>query len=72
KYKKILQVINGTHEDFCSIGPIVKASGNCDQDNKYATVLSLTISFINDKMKNQSAFNNLLEKYLNKSIVEIK
>lgn len=72
KYKKILQVINGTHEDFCSIGPIVKASGNCDQDNKYATVLSLTISFIDDKIKNQSAFNNLLEKYINKSIVEIK
>ncbi|GGA96144.1 CocE/NonD family hydrolase [Puia dinghuensis] len=72
KDKKILQVVNGKHQDFCSISPIVKASGNCSQDDKYATVLNLTLSYIDEKIKDQRAFKNLLEKSLNKSVVEIK
>ncbi|HWB93401.1 MAG TPA: CocE/NonD family hydrolase [Puia sp.] len=70
--KEILRVINGKHEDFCSIGPIVKASGNCEQDDKYAAVVNLTLSFIDEKIRNQNAFRNMLEKYLNRSVVEVK
>jgi hypothetical protein len=70
--KEILRVINGKHEDFCSIGPIVKASGNCEQDDKYAAVVNLTLGFIDEKIRNQNAFRNMLEKYLNKSVVEVK
>jgi pimeloyl-ACP methyl ester carboxylesterase len=62
--KRILQLNEGKHEDFCCIGPYTWAAGNCPDNGKYVAVLKLTLAFLDEKMRSGVGFDNLAQGYI--------
>ena len=49
------------HEDFGCFSLIVKKSGNCIEDKRYLTALHLTLSFLDDHLKNSRSFSSIIK-----------
>jgi len=56
------------HEDFDCFSLIVKQSGNCTPNQRYPSALKLTVSFLEDHLKNENSFSKTVEKEINKTI----
>jgi hypothetical protein len=64
--KLILEIDSAKHEDFSCIPAIVRRSDNCTVGNQYGTILKLTISYLEDHLKNTKSFPQTVEKEINK------
>lgn len=66
--KQIYKILNAQHEDFSSLPEVVKKSGNCESNQHYRTISKLTLSFLQDHLKNEKLFTKALEREMNKTI----
>jgi len=68
--KLILKVNSAEHEDFGCLSAVVRISGGCKLDNKYADITSLAESYLEDHIKGTNTFASLLKTQLNKTVSE--
>ena len=68
--KLILKVRNAEHYHFCNLPSIVNASGNCKDDGLYATITKLTVSYLNDQLRQSNSFSETLGGELNKTVIK--
>lgn len=66
--KQIYKILNAQHEDFSSLPEVVKKSGNCESNHHYRTITKLTISFLQDHLKNEKLFTKALEREMNTTL----
>lgn len=68
--KLILKVNNAEHYHFCNLPSVVKASGNCKDDDMYATISKLTITYLNDHLRQSNSFSETLAGELDKTVIK--
>ena len=56
------------HEDFDCFSRVVRESGNCPMNQRYNSALELTVSFLEDNLKNKNNFSATVEDQINKTI----
>jgi len=66
--KQIFKVDSTQHEDFGCLSIIVKESGNCKVNQQYNTISKLTISFLEEHLKNKRSFLQTVGQEMNKTI----
>jgi hypothetical protein len=65
---QIFAIDSAQHEDFSCFSLVVRESGNCAINQRYNSALRLTISFLEDHLKNENNFLNTMEEEINKTI----
>ena len=65
---EIFTIDSAQHEDFGCFSLVVKESGNCTINQRYNTASKLAISFLEDHLKNENNFSNIVEQEINKTI----
>jgi hypothetical protein len=66
----ILKVKNAEHYHFCNIPSVVNASGNCKDDGLYNTIKKLTISYLNNHLRQSNSFSETLAGELDKTVIK--
>jgi dienelactone hydrolase len=66
--KQIFNIDSAQHEDFGCMPFFVKASGNCNSSEYYKTISKLTISFLEDHLKNEKHFSQIVAGEMNRTI----
>ena len=66
--KQIFKIDSAQHEDFSCLQQVVKKSGNCKPDQHFNTISKLTISFLEDHLKNGNTFTQTVGQEINKTI----
>lgn len=66
--RQIFEVDSARHGDFSSLPTVVYKSGNCKNDQRFQTVLKLTVGYLEDHLKNKNAFSQVVGQELNKTI----
>lgn len=66
--KLIFKINSAQHEDFGCMPAIVKASGRCKDNGYYNTILKLTVSYLEEHLKDENVFAEASEQELNKTI----
>ena len=66
--KQIFKVDSAQHEDFGCLSFIVRESGNCKGYQYFITISKLTISFLEDNLKNERSFSQIVGEEINKTI----
>ena len=66
--KQVYKVDSAQHEDFGCLSLIVKESGNCQSNQRFNTISKLTISFIEEHLKNVNSFSQTVGQEINKTI----
>ena len=66
--KFLFQIDSAQHEDFSCLPVVVKESGNCKENQIYNTILKLTLSFLDEHLKERNVFSIEVERNLNKTI----
>lgn len=64
----ILKVNSADHGDFSCLPTFVRKSGNCESNNYYETITELTLSFLNENLKNSQSFKTLVDQKMGQSI----
>jgi dienelactone hydrolase len=67
----ILGIDSARHEDFTCLSKVVMESGNCTNNGRFDIISELTISFLNDKLKNKKTFYQTVDKE-NRNIRQVK
>jgi hypothetical protein len=65
---QIFIIDSARHEDFDCFSLVVKQSGNCALNQRYLSALKLTISFLDDHLKNGKTFSKTVGEEINKTI----
>jgi hypothetical protein len=66
--KVIFKIDSTQHEDFSCLPVVVRESGNC-KGNQYFNIISkLTISFLEEHLKNVNSFSEIVGQEMNKTI----
>ena len=65
---QIFTIDSAQHEDFDCFSLIVRESGSCTINQCYNSALKLTISFLEDHLKNENNFSKTVEEEINKTI----
>src|SRR5690606_6700229 len=65
---QIFTIDSAQHQDFGCFSLIVKESGNCAINHSYNSALKLTVSFLQDHLKNDNSFSNTVNQDINKTI----
>jgi len=65
---QIFTIDSAQHEDFDCLSLIVKKSGNCTINQRYSSALRLTVSFLEDNLKNENHFSTTVAEEINKTI----
>ena len=66
--KLIFKIDSAQHEDFSCLSVIVRESGNCKGDQYFNTISKLSLSFLEDNLKNINSFSQVLEEEMNKTV----
>jgi pimeloyl-ACP methyl ester carboxylesterase len=66
--RQIFKIDSAQHEDFGCIPQIVNKSGNCKQSQHFKTISKLTISFLEDHLKNEKTFTETVGQEMGKTI----
>jgi hypothetical protein len=66
--KLIFEIDSARHEDFSCLSAVVRESGNCISNHHYSTILKLTMSFLEDHLKNTNSFSRTIEQEINKTV----
>ncbi|MBS1933911.1 MAG: dienelactone hydrolase family protein [Bacteroidetes bacterium] len=64
------KVDSAEHEDFGCLSRVVKESGNCKDNQHFNTISKLTISFLEDHLKNEGSFSQTVSLEINKTITK--
>lgn len=64
----ILKVNAAEHYHFCNLPSVVKTSGSCRDDGPYTIITKLTISYLNDHLKQTNTFSETLAHEINKTV----
>jgi len=65
---QIFTIDSAQHEDFGCFSLVVRESGNCTINQCYNSALKLTVSFLEDHLKNENSFSKTVEEEINKTI----
>jgi dienelactone hydrolase len=65
---QIFTIDSAQHEDFGCLSLIVRESGNCTINQRYNSALKLTVSFLEDHLKNENSFSRTVKEEINKTI----
>jgi hypothetical protein len=65
---QIFTIDSAQHEDFDCFSLIVRESGSCPINQRYTSVLQLTVGFLADHLKNENSFSRTVEERINKTI----
>lgn len=68
KEKFIFTIDSAQHEDFGCLASIVRKSGNCESKAFAGTVSALTVSFLEDHLKQTNLFSQVAEKEKTRAI----
>jgi pimeloyl-ACP methyl ester carboxylesterase len=68
--KLILKVDSTEHQDFCCLPVIVRASGNCKNNQFFNTITKLTVSFLDEHLKKTNTFSQTLGQEMNKTVTQ--
>ena len=66
--KFIFKIDSAQHEDFGCLSVVVKESGNCKSNQYFNIISKLTISFLEDHLKNKKAFSRSVEEEANRVV----
>lgn len=66
--KQIFKVDSAQHEDFGCLSLVVRESGNCKNNQDFNTISRLTVSFLEEHLKNENSFSKIIGQELNKTI----
>jgi hypothetical protein len=66
--KQIYVVDSAQHEDFGCLTQVVRESGNCQSKPYFSTISKLTVSFLQDHLKNNKTFTQTVGKEMNITI----
>jgi hypothetical protein len=70
--KQIFEIDSAKHEDFSCLSVVVRESGNCLSNQRYNTIVKLTLSFLEDHLKNTNTFAQTIDQEINKTIKKRK
>ncbi len=65
---QVFTIDSAQHQDFGCFSVIVRESGNCAINQSYHSALKLTVSFLQDNLKNENNFSNTVNQEMNKTI----
>jgi dienelactone hydrolase len=65
---QIFTIDSAQHEDFDCFSLITRESGNCTINQRYNSALKLTVSFLEDNLKNKKRFSTTVAEEINKTI----
>ena len=65
---QIFTIDSAQHEDFGCFSLVVRESGNCKINDRYKTILKLTISFLEQHLKNENTFSGIIQEEINRTI----
>jgi hypothetical protein len=65
---QIFTIDSAQHEDFDCLSLVVKKSGNCTINQRYSSASKLTVSFLENNLKNENHFSTAVAEEINKSI----
>ena len=66
--KIILKVDSTEHQDFSCLPVVVRASGNCKNNQFFNTITKLTINFLDEHLKKSNTFSKTLEQEMNNTV----
>jgi len=66
--KIILKVDSTEHQDFSCLPAVVRASGNCKNNQFFNTITKLTINFLDEHLKKSNSFSKTLEQEMNNTV----
>ena len=66
--KQVFRIDSARHEDFGCMSFIVKQSGNCSSNQCFKTISKLTISFLEQHLKNKNQFSQTIAEEMNRTI----
>lgn len=66
--QQIYKIDSAQHEDFGCLPQLVKQTGNCKQSQYFKTISKLTISFLEDHLKNENTFTETVGQEMGKTI----
>jgi Dienelactone hydrolase family len=66
----IYSIDSAQHEDFGCYSLVVREAGNCSVNKIYPTVLNITIGFLEQQLRGESNFSEMVSRELNKTIRE--
>ena len=64
----ILKINSTDHGDFSCLPTFVRKSGNCESHDHYETITELTLSFLNDNLKDNQTFKTLVDQKMGKTV----
>jgi hypothetical protein len=64
----IFKIDSTQHEDFSCLSSIVRESGNYGSNRHFSTISKITLSFLQDHLKNTNSFSQTVESEMNKTI----
>lgn len=67
--RQIFKIDSARHEDFSCLQQLVKESGNCKPNYLFKTISKLTISFLEDHLKNEKTFAEIVGQEMGKKTV---
>jgi len=67
--QQIFKIYSAQHEDFSCLPQLVKESGNCKLNYLFMTISKLTISFLEDHLKNGKTFTETVGQEISKKTV---
>lgn len=70
--RQIFKIDSAQHEDFSCLPQLVKESGNCKPNQHFTTILKLTLSFLEDHLKNGKTFTETVGQEISKNTVRKK
>ena len=59
---QIFKIDSAQHEDFGCLPQLVKETGNCKPSQYYKNISKLTISFLEDHLKDRNSFAKKIER----------
>ncbi|MCG7855866.1 dienelactone hydrolase family protein [Flavihumibacter sediminis] len=62
---QVFTIDSAQHQDFGCFSVIVRESGNCAINQSYHSALKLTVSFLQDHLKNDNSFSNTVNQEIN-------
>jgi hypothetical protein len=65
---QIFAIDSAEHEDFGCLSLVVRESGQCPINDRYNVILKLTVSFLEDNLKNENNFSKTVAEEINKTI----
>ncbi len=70
--RQIFKIDSAQHEDFACLPQLVKQSGNCKPNQHFKIISKLTISFLEDHLKNGKTFTETVGQEISKKTVRKK